>query len=346
MWSAFGRSLLGGAAAGVRHAPRRQLLRLGRDRHVVLSEAEPGLRALAAPGSTAFCRDELMVPPLTSHTAAGAACGPPLAGFLGGVRGFYFPRARWWPWRARLMHQRQARDRARRHIWPRYSDPQEAPIFGDKNDGSQLMFRDKELKLGMRRMLDYCRLIKDKQIHDAIDWVECLGRFKSEIVAKLLRRALKESTENYGLDPARLFIYEAQPQRGYVIKSIRRHSRGRYGINKAPRNAFMVRVREMPLEEYFHRIFIYNKVPRSLSADMRLALHENRVSEQMMKEWAPYLCADSRLRHRIALKWVDATRQFDYYQTRSDWIQKYRANQMRATTEAREARGLPPLQVD
>merc|ERR1711933_394495 len=104
----------------------------------------------------------------------------------------------------------------------------------------------------------------------------------------------------HGWDVSRAYVFDAQPQRGSFIKSLRKHSRSNFGIVKSPRNLFMVRVRQMPLEEYFHRVYIYNKVPRSLASDMRLAIQQQRVSQQMRKEWAPYLYSHSRLFHRRA----------------------------------------------
>lgn len=222
-------------------------------------------------------------------------------------------------------------------------DPEEAPVFYKKEDGTQLAFRDKELRLGMKRLLDYSRLIRGRQLQDAIDWVESIARMKSWPVLKILRRAMTECAERHKWDIGRVYVFDAQPQRGFFIRSLRKHSRAHYGIQRSPRHMLMIRVREMPLEEFFHRMYVYNKVPRSLAADMRLALHQSRVSHQMMKEWAPYLCANSRFFHRKELKWQDSTRQFDYYEARREWIQMYKANLLRASTEAREARGLPPL---
>mmetsp|Transcript_19666 Transcript_19666/g.45855 ORF Transcript_19666/g.45855 Transcript_19666/m.45855 type:complete len:319 (-) Transcript_19666:76-1032(-) len=257
-------------------------------------------------------------------------------------RGFYFPRNKWFPWRVRLIRQRQAALRQRRHIWPRRIDPEEKPIFGDKEEGS-LPFRDKHVRLSLKRMLEYTKLIRGRQLQDAIDYVESMGRMKSQHVLKLLRRAMMEVSDKYKWDIARVYITTAFSSRGYFVKSIRRHTRARFGINKAPRHLFNIRVREMPLEEYFHRLYIYGKVPLSLSSDMRRALSEHRVSNLMKKEWAPYLTANSRFFHRRSLKYLDATRQFDYYEARKQWIYEYEANRMRSTTEAREARGLPPL---
>ncbi|CAJ1411257.1 unnamed protein product [Effrenium voratum] len=258
------------------------------------------------------------------------------------TRDFYFPRKHWFPWRVRLVRQRQAALRAKRHIWPRRQDPEEAPIFGDK-EGDVLSFREEEVRISVKKLEHYAKIMKHKQIQDAYDWVDSLSRMKSEVILKLLEKAMEECRDRRGWDLGRTYVVDPQPGRGHYVKSLRKHSRGRYGIMKAPRNNFIIRVRQMPLEEWFHRIFIYNKVPRSLSGDMRLALHQKRVSPQMQKEWSPYLHANSRLFHRKELKWLDSTRQFDYYQVRREWIEKYKANLLRSSTEAREARGLPPL---
>mmetsp|Transcript_16095 Transcript_16095/g.24457 ORF Transcript_16095/g.24457 Transcript_16095/m.24457 type:complete len:253 (+) Transcript_16095:3-761(+) len=247
------------------------------------------------------------------------------------------------PWRSRIAHERQAALRKKRHIWPRRSDPEEKPIFYPKEEGVLLSFQEAPIRVGVKRMLDYAKLMKGRQLQDGIDWLESIARVNTEPILKLMKKALEDCQEIHKMDPARLFIIDAQPLRGKYVKELRKHARGNYGFMRRPRNKFRFTVREMPLEEYFHRLYIFNKVPRSLSADMRLALHQSRVSPQMQKEWAPYLCAHSRHRHRMELKWMDSTRQFDYYQAREEWIQRYKSNLMRASTEAREARGLAPL---
>lgn len=329
MWSAI-------AAASRRAQP-------GLRRHVEDVSAWP--LASVANASVLATVGPITPRPAASQLSATSQAGT-LHGCIGSVRGFYFPRKNWFPWRQRLVHQRQAALRRKRHIWPRQTDENEAPIFGGSDDGQVVAFREKEVRLGMKRLLEYARIIRKRQIQDAVDWVESMARLKSEPILKLLRHAMQECIERHKMDLSRIYIFDAHPGRGYFVKSIRQHSRGRYGINKSPRHMFMIRVREMPLEEYFHRLYIYNKVPRSLASDMRLALHENRVSPQTAKEWAPYLCANSRVFHRKELKWLDSTRQFDYYQARREWIQRYKANLLRASTEAREARGLPPLAAE
>lgn len=263
----------------------------------------------------------------------------PLAGQ---TRSFYFPRKLWVGWRIRLVRQRQAACRLKRHLWPRRHDPEEEPIFGDKED-MVLSFRDEEIRISVKKLNHYAKLMKSKQLQDAYDWVDSLARMKSEPILKLIQKAIDDCKDRRGWDLARTYITEACPGRGKPVKSLRKHSRGVYGIMKAPRNNFLLRVRQVPLEEWFHRMYIYNKVPRSVASDMRLAMHQKRVSPQMAKEWSPYMYANGRMFHRKELKWLDSTRQFDYYKARREWIQKYQANLLRASTEAREARGLTEL---
>lgn len=331
MWSALSSVGLGGGVAGIRSRCQGQL---GRAIDASTRLGVPGAGAgsgVGGVGGGAYRLGGVGNSAAAIWTATGQ------------VRNFYFPRKNWHPWRVRLVHQRQAACRQKRHLWPRYKDAEEAQIFGEKEDGTQLMFREKEIRLSLKRMTEYAKLMRGRQLQDSIDWVESVGRLRSAPLLKLMRKAQQEVAERHNWDLARTYLFDAQPHRGYLVKSVRRHSRGRYGINKSPRNYFMIRVRQMPLEEFFHRIYVYNKVPRSLASDMRLALHESRVSQQMIKEWAPYLSAESRLRHRKEIKWLDSTRQWDYFQVRQEWIQAYKANLLRSSSEAREARGLPPL---
>mmetsp|Transcript_61622 Transcript_61622/g.156640 ORF Transcript_61622/g.156640 Transcript_61622/m.156640 type:complete len:315 (+) Transcript_61622:99-1043(+) len=306
-----------------------------------LSAGSRRARCLVSP---AAARQPLRAPCLAdSSTGLGSLDSISASPCLLQSRSFHFPRSNWFPWRTRLIHDRQAALRKKRHILPRKTDPEERPIFYQKEDGNGLAFREKDLRIGMKRLLDYARLIRGRQLQDGIDWVESIARMKSEPILKMMQDAMQECSNKYKLDPARLFIFDAQPQRGKFVRELKKHARGNFGIIRRPRNYFMIRVREMPLEEFFHRIYVFNKVPRSMASDMRLALHQNRVSPQMRKEWAPYLSAHTRQRHRMELKWLDSTRQFDYYQARREWMQRYKSNLLRASAEAREARGLTPL---
>ncbi|OLQ02806.1 Microtubule-associated protein RP/EB family member 1C [Symbiodinium microadriaticum] len=168
----------------------------------------------------------------------------PLAGQ---TRSFYFPRKLWVGWRIRLVRQRQAACRLKRHLWPRRHDPEEEPIFGDKED-MVLSFRDEEIRISVKKLNHYAKLMKSKQLQDAYDWVDSLARMKSEPILKLIQKAIDDCKDRRGWDLARTYITEACPGRGKPVKSLRKHSRGVYGIMKAPRNNFLLRVRQVPLE--------------------------------------------------------------------------------------------------
>ncbi|CAE7220473.1 rplV [Symbiodinium sp. CCMP2592] len=169
----------------------------------------------------------------------------PLAGQ---TRSFYFPRKLWVGWRIRLVRHRQAACRLKRHLWPRRHDPEEEPIFGDKED-MVLSFRDEGIRISEKKLNHYAKLMKSKQLQDAYDWIDSLARMKSEPILNLIQKAIDDCKNKRGWDLARTYIIEACPGRGQPVKSLRKHSRGVYGIMKAPRNNFLLRVRQVPLED-------------------------------------------------------------------------------------------------
>lgn len=44
----------------------------------------------------------------------------------------------------------------------------------------------------------------------------------------------------------------------------------------------------MPMNEYFHKVYIMKEVPRSVTLDMRMALRDGRAPRSYEREWAPY----------------------------------------------------------
>eukprot|EP00913_Durusdinium_trenchii_P027407 g25708.t2 len=190
-------------------------------------------------------------------------------------------------------------------------------------------FTEKEIRMSFRKLLHYAKLMKRKQIQDAYEWVDSLSRMKSEPILKLIQKAMDEVKEKRGWDLARTYLWDPQPGFGFFVKSLRKHSRGRYGIIHSCRNRFTIRLRQMPLEEWFHWLYIYGKVPKTLSGDMSV--------RKCRGNGRPTFAAGAEL------KWLDSTRQFDYYKARQEFIDQYKANLLRESTEAREARGLAPL---
>eukprot|EP00971_Amphidinium_carterae_P218410 4335179-Amphidinium_carterae.1 len=138
----------------------------------------------------------------------GALCSP----LFVASRAFYFPRKNWFPWRVRLIHHRRAALRQNRHIWPRKIDPEEKPIFIDKDEGV-IAFRERHIKLTLKRLFEYSKMIKSRQIQDAIDWVESMSRMKSEPILRLLRHVMHQCAEKYRWDLARTYILTVQTSR-------------------------------------------------------------------------------------------------------------------------------------
>jgi len=260
--------------------------------------------------------------------------------FAGDVqrRSFYIPRKNWFPWRLRQIRNRQRKEREKRNLRPKeLPEGIEADEF---NGGPTLKFKETDIHLSLRRLIEYGRWIKRRHLLDAIDRVECLGRPSARPIVKLLKEA-REKCIKANLDPQRLYVDTTRSGRGHYVKTIRYHARGKFGIQKSPRNVFIVFVREMPKHEFFHKLYILGKVPKCMASDMRLALRDRTVSPQMEHVWAPYLSASSRFRHRQELKWRQITRKFDYYEERRKWIEQYDANNQRRQVEERLARGLP-----
>eukprot|EP01066_Platyproteum_vivax_P012770 Platyproteum_vivax@DN5803_c0_g1_i3.p1 len=157
----------------------------------------------------------------------------------------------------------------------------------------------------------------------------------------MTRMMLKTCRDRYKMDPSRLFICNAELKK---LRSTRRMILRRFpkhDMKEMPRTTLELTCREMPLPEFFHRLYILKKVPRSISMDMRLALYNEKAGTAQEREWLPYLTSKSRYNHRRQLKWEDANRNFDYYEVRREWIDKYSNNLQRRVNEARIARGLP-----
>lgn len=251
------------------------------------------------------------------------------------TRGVYFARARWFPWRQKIAHRWQRQAMHDRHLLPREVDSKKKPIMTSKprRDASELgalyHYQVKEVPLSLRRLHEYVRLLKNRNLQDAIDWIACLSRPSSRPILQMLKRAKYELVEKRGLDLGRLSIDHSHSDRGEYVKIVRRMRVGHYSMFRSPRHHFRVYVREMPVEEYFHRMYILGKVPQCVSFDMRQALRDQRVAPETARAWAPYLTSNSRYRHRRELRRLNSIGQFDYYKARDRWIRNYQNNLVR-----------------
>lgn len=247
------------------------------------------------------------------------------------TRGVYFARARWFPWRQKIAHKWQRQASRDRHLLPRQIDPNHAPIktsaYGE-NIGTDALYhyRIKEVPLSLRRLHEYVRLLKNRNLQDAIDWVACLTRPSARPILNMLQKAKHDLVEKKGLDLGRIYVDRSHSDRGEYVKIVRRMRVGHYSMFRSPRHHFQIYIREMPMEEYFHRMYILGKVPQCVSFDMRQAIREHRVPPETARSWAPYLTSNSRFRHRKELRRLHANGEFEYYKERKKWIREYMMN--------------------
>jgi hypothetical protein len=103
----------------------------------------------------------------------------------------YLNRKDWFPWRERLIRARQKNAKRKRNILPRYLESGEAlPVKTKKL--TTFMFKENEMVISMKKLIDYGRLVKKKQIDDAIENIECLERPSTKKLLDLLHKAKTE----------------------------------------------------------------------------------------------------------------------------------------------------------
>ena len=230
-----------------------------------------------------------------------------------------------------------------RHLLPRKINSNEKPIQtssrGDTTKSASLYhYQVKEVPMSLRRLHEYVRLLKRRNLQDAIDWVACLTRPSARPILQLLKQAKHDLVEKKNLDLGRLYVDHSHSDRGNYIRIIRRMRMGQYSQFRSPRHHFRIYIREMPMEEYFHRLYIVGKVPQCVSFDMRQAIRDNRVPAETARKWAPYLTSNSRYEHRKELRRLHANGQFDYYAERKKWIAEYQSNLMKLKDARVDAR--------
>jgi ribosomal protein L22 len=199
-------------------------------------------------------------------------------------------------------------------------------------------YRIKDVPISLRRLHEYVRLLKRRNLQDAIDWVACLTRPSARPILQMLRRAKIDLVEKKGMDLGRLYIDHSHSDRGEYSKMVRRMRVGQYAMFRSPRHHFRIYVRNLPVEEYFHRMYILGKVPQCVSFDMRQAIRERRVPPENVRSWSPYLTSNSRYRHRLQLRRLNSIGEFDYYAARKKWIDEYELNLVRMRDSRRNSR--------
>jgi len=93
--------------------------------------------------------------------------------------------------------------------------------------------------MGTRKLTEYGRWLTKKQLQDAIDRVECLGRPSARPIVKMLHDA-RDKCVAQNMDQQRLYVHLMSVHRGYYVKRIRLCARGKYGMERSPRNKIVM----------------------------------------------------------------------------------------------------------
>ncbi|AFZ80511.1 hypothetical protein BEWA_033660 [Theileria equi strain WA] len=242
-------------------------------------------------------------------------------------------------WRRKLIHRLNSQRYKRKFIVPKETNPQEDPIKS-KNTGHVWEFKVEDLPMRLKRLKLYSKLLTNLHLQDAIDWLCAFPNVKTNRILNSLSESQQKIYEEYGGDPSRLYIDNMVINYGSPIKQIKYHALGRFGIMSTWRNKLVYQIREMPMNEFYQKVFILGKIPKSMGVEMRNAIYDKRVPPQTITEWYPYLTAHTRFFYRKYLKWLNRTGKFDYYQHRRNWIDQYNTNLQRRFEQLKSQRGL------
>ena len=103
----------------------------------------------------------------TSLTSGQSNVYGPLANQARGIQ--YLWRRGFYPWKQDYAKRKRREVIRKRNILPRRWDPNEEPIFDPKLQLDWHTFKIAPVRQSVRRLMDYQRLMKGRQIDDAID---------------------------------------------------------------------------------------------------------------------------------------------------------------------------------
>lgn len=256
-----------------------------------------------------------------------------------GIKNPYYRKKGLWEWRRRLIHRLNRNSYRRKFIAPKTPRSDELPIKS-KDAGHVWEFKVEELPISLKRLKLYSKLLTNLHLQDAIDWLTAFPNVKTNRILNSMSESQKKIYEEFGGDPSRLYVDNIVINYKRPFKQLKHHALGNLGIMCTWRNSLVYRVREMPLNEFYHKVFILGKVPRSMSAELRNAVYDRRVDAQAAAKWFPYLTAHSRFLFRKDLRYLNKIGQFDYYKHRSNWINEYKDNLNRRLKLLKSRRGL------
>jgi ribosomal protein L22 len=245
----------------------------------------------------------------------------------------YFPRYRWYPWRQKIIKERNDLTRKSKQLIP-------FQPYNKNQSGSTFSFTECNVPISLRKMQNYARLLRHKHLQDGIDWIEALCRPSARPLFHLLLRARKVLLENQEMDLARLYIRGAERLRGKWEKRVFLKRDGGYTVRRNNSHKFRITLTQMTMPEFFQKVYIEGKIPRCIVMDMQNAVKEGCVNDP--SSFAPYLNSASRREHRKRLKWQVLNKNFNYFAERKKWIKEYENNRLNFENKQRSKRGLLP----
>lgn len=263
----------------------------------------------------------------------------------------------WSLWRRRLWEKRQKQNYKRGHVRARgllrefkTTETDEATASSSatsriQSGGKQWKFTVSQLKLSRKNLALIKKLIQNLHIQDAIDWLCAIPRARINPIYDDLVAARDRIALEYGGDPGRLYLKKIVVEQGSPVRYCRYALRNVYTTYRSWRNRFHYHIVQLPLTEFFKRVYVKGKVPRSLAFDMRLALKEKRAPRYMLEEWQPYICSLSRQLHRRRLLFKDRTKTLRLRQVQREWITQYQSNIFEHENDQRRQRGLQPFSL-
>ncbi|CAD2098074.1 50S ribosomal protein L22, mitochondrial, putative [Plasmodium vinckei brucechwatti] len=241
------------------------------------------------------------------------------------LRNPYYRKKGFWEWRRRIIHRYNEKRYIRKGIKPKVYNEKEEKIKNRKDDICWT-FKVYQLKISLRNLNNFGRLIKGLHLEDAIIFLESIPQIRINNILNSLLNSKDKIINNFNGDISRLYIDNVQIHYNTPMKYIKYHALGHFGLVKSYRNTFTYTIKQMNIQEFYHKIFIRGNVPRSLSHNMRLYLNQNRINKDNLIEWYPYICANSRYYFREKLRYLNNIYQFNYYKSRNNWIQNYFRN--------------------
>lgn len=238
------------------------------------------------------------------------------------LRNPYYRKKGFWEWRRRIIHRYNEKRYAKKSILPKVRKEHEENIKNKKNDVFWT-FKVYQLKISLRNLYNYGRLINGLQLEDAITFLESIPQIRINAILNSLLNSREKIVNNFNGDLSRLYVDNVQIHYSTPMKFIKYHAMGHFGLVKSYRNTFTYTIKQMNIQEFYHKIYIRGNVPRTLSHNMRLYLNQKRIDMNTLIEWYPYICANSRYYFRQHLKYLNNIYQFDYYKSRGQWIEQY-----------------------